>query len=779
MPVSRPLRQAHTAVAPSRSAGFFPRAARVLLFVYVSLIAIPLRFHAIEPGLDPSWAFALRWFHSRGLLHGNDIGFTWGPLAHLAIAMDVGAGLAAPTVAQLGGWAIFIGVWAWVVFIAQISLWRIAAFAAATYAGSRFFHEFGYAGFDFFLSWLVLLLLGCSLRTNRWHIPFGAAVVLAGVLALMKFSTGIAAASAVLAFPVGLALIDREKATHAALMAGLGLPVLFAAGFFIHNPSAARLARYLKTGFELSSEHSTILSLPGDPRAAILAMTLLACYAAAVAVLLWRRSAALPLALATAGPLFLEFKHSFIRGPGHVDMLFLFFPLAAGILLLFVPDTGRSLAAILAVFAAVWIYAEPRVFAPTTLVSTRARLLHASPLLEVFNWANLKNRLAQQSAANLTVDVLPAELLARVGDRSITIFPWESSYAAANRLNYRPFPVFQSYDAYTPFLDRWNAEFLESTETAPEFVLFDWAAIDERHPLLDVPQMALALFSNYALEGTFGRHMLLRRLDSPRSKSPPRKVAEGSMQIGEALVLPEHSAASVLRLHLRWTRAGELKKFFWRLPEVRWIGEFGDGSSISARVPPAVLAGGVPVDLIPADVDAMSHLFSRGTGRKLRSVTIAGAGARDLQRTAPYEIWQLNDVPVEPVPALALKVSSGLRGDCRIDSVGPIGVTNRKDIVSIPAHEGFITIRGWAIIRQGPREVVLTVDDQPVRATYGVPRPDVTAVYGSAALLHSGIQHTLAAGNMGDGDHKLRVFIPDALGGYQACIETVRFRLDR
>src|SRR5688572_31313191 len=108
------------------------RAARVALVAFVSLIAVPLRFHAIQPGLDPSWAFALNWFHSRGLLHGRDIGFTWGPLAHLAIAMDVGNGLGIAVAAQLIAWVLFVGALAWLAFKKNGGLWRLAVFGVGT-----------------------------------------------------------------------------------------------------------------------------------------------------------------------------------------------------------------------------------------------------------------------------------------------------------------------------------------------------------------------------------------------------------------------------------------------------------------------------------------------------------------------------------------------------------------------------------------------------------------------------------------------------------------------
>jgi hypothetical protein len=757
------------------------RTARIALFIYASLIAVPLRFHPVEPGLDPSWAFALNWFHSIGLRHGTDLGFTWGPFAFLAIAMDVGQVLAVSAAAQVAGWLVYAVTLAWVAFVWKVTVWRLAAFAAAVYAGLRFFHIFGYAGFDFFLSWLVLLLLGCTIFARRWYVPFATAVVLAALLALIKFSTGIAAASAVLAFPIGLALTDRARSLRAALLAGAGLPVVFAAGFLMHNPSLAGLVRYLRTGYELSSEHSTILSLGGDIQALYLALALLACYAVVSGVLLRRRNQAVPLAAAMAGPLFLEFKHSFIREPGHVEMLFLFAPLVAAVLLLFVSEVGRParvLTGIAIVFAVLWIYCQPRTFRWQTISANRAGLFYARPLLEVLNWANLERRLRAQTSANLGASVLPAELLARIGERTVTIFPWESSYAAANRLNYRPFPVFQSYDAYTPFLDRWNADFLAEAATAPEYVLLDWAAIDERHPLLDVPQMALELYRNYELEAAFGPHLLLRRLAAPRFTAKPRRIAEGTLDAGQKLVLPPGTKATVVRLHLDWSFAGALRKLFWRLPEVRWIGMYADGSSVSARIPPAVPAGGVPVDVVPNSAAHLRDLYSGAAPRKLESIVIAGDGAKYLRTGLRHEILQIDDLPAAAQPLQEVFVSPGLRGDCRIDTINGAGVTGRRDVIEVAAPEGYVAIRGWAIAKETAPDIAVFVDGRPHRATYGFPRADVAAIYGSTTLANSGFELALPRVDLGRDVHEIRAAVRGASGTYQACADSVRLKLD-
>ena len=86
-----------------------------------------------------SWAFALNWFHSQGLPHGRGLqagSFCCG--SKLGCVRQESAPMA------------------------------FGDFCVAAYAGSRLFHIFGYAGFDFFLSWLVLLLLGCTIAARRW-----------------------------------------------------------------------------------------------------------------------------------------------------------------------------------------------------------------------------------------------------------------------------------------------------------------------------------------------------------------------------------------------------------------------------------------------------------------------------------------------------------------------------------------------------------------------------------------------------------------------------------
>jgi hypothetical protein len=256
--------------------------------------------------------------------------------------------------------------------------------------------------------------------------------------------------------------------------------------------------------------------------------------------------------------------------------------------------------------------------------------------------------------------------------------------------------------------------------------------------------------------------MLLRRLPGPRFKAPAKKIAEGKMRIGDKLVLPANTASLVLRVYLEWNTVGTIKKFFWRLPEIRWIGMYGDGSSTAARVPPAVLAGGVPVDLIPSDAASMRALYSGQMPRKMESVAIAGTGAKDLKPSARYEIWEISDLPAAAVQAVNLTVVPGLRDDCKIDMVHSTG--------------GYVTVRGWAVT--GDTDVILLIDGKTYRATYGFARPDVAAVYRNPKLTHSGFELTLPVAGFGRESHQVRAFVPLAADGYQACAQDARVQLD-
>jgi hypothetical protein len=92
---------------------------------------------------------------------------------------------------------------------------------------------------------------------------------------------------------------------------------------------------------------------------------------------------------------------------------------------------------------------------------------------------------------------LDAATLAVLRGHSVHVALDETSVVWAYGLEWRPLPVFQSYTAYTPGLDRLNAALLASPQ-GPERVLYrDRGAIDNRWPAYDQPATTRMLLCRY------------------------------------------------------------------------------------------------------------------------------------------------------------------------------------------------------------------------------------------------------------------------------------------
>jgi hypothetical protein len=217
----------------------------------------------------------------------------------------------------------------------------------------------------------------------------------------------------------------------------------------------------------------------------------------------------------------------------------------------------------------------------------------------------------------------------------VAIFPYECAYAAANPLNFTPFPLFQSYSAYTPYLDAWDAAFLEDDRKAPRFVLFDWQAIYGRHPLLDVPATALALYRHYDFDSEASGHILLRRRSGPRFGAL-RAIGIRELRLGRPFAIPVSRHPLIGRIDLRLSAAGTLRKLFFRIPAV---------TMMDARVPPEVAVDGVPLNFLPRNLDEVRILLSGGTlPSHAGSLTVDGPGARFFRDPVKVEILEIPDI---------------------------------------------------------------------------------------------------------------------------------------
>jgi len=173
-----------------------------------------------------------------------------------------------------------------------------------------------------------------------------------------------------------------------------------------------------------------------------------------------------------------------------------------------------------------------------------------------------------------------------------------------NDLNYQPRPVFQSYSVFNAELMQLNNRAFASN-TAPEFVLFNFDAIDGRFPPLEDAHVLRTLLTDYTLVGGEGPFLLLKHQPVPQPQMTLLK--EALARADEPINLSEYGDDDLwMEISLTPSIKGKLRETFYKPPEV-YLGVWGQSSAraINLRAPFKMLGAGFvasPVMLRTQDV---------------------------------------------------------------------------------------------------------------------------------------------------------------------------------
>lgn len=749
--------------------------ARTALFLWAILLAAIVRYHPLHADLDAGWAWALNALPGFGVVFGRDVAFTYGPLGRLILPMNIGANLLEGITFQAAIWAVFSGALAFRVFVQRAPLAGLVLFAAGLFFGRRSFDSTGYAGPDVFMVLTVLVLLGCSLEGRKWHIPFGAAVALAALLGLVQFSSFAMAAGACGMFAVGMWLVDRQRAIQAVLMT-LSIPALLFVYYLVYYPSPEAFLRYLRAGWEISSGFSVVMTQFINPGIRYAAAILGCCSLAAIG-LAWRRDAVFPLGLSLLLPLFISYKHSFIRESGHHHIIFAFVPWAIGVLVLFASGrTWKSWAPLLPLAPAaalVWAWPESR------MLVEGAWKVEGATVLDLTRTERIRSSLDGASEGAMKQLRLPPAVLSAVGSDPVAVFPWSLQVAAANPLRLRPFPIFQSYSAYTPYLEDWNAAFLREDERAPRKILLQWAAIDGRHPLADVPATALEMFRSYEPAAEEGGWLVLRRR-SQAVFGGVRTLRKARWNVGEPWAIPLDT--SLVRCQFRWNWLGKLRNVILGIPAVEAVIETESGRVFAYRIVTPVLTNGFPTSLMPHSLAEFQALMSGSAPDRVTSVTVAGRGATYLARELDVELCDIEGWKPPPRGPSKQLVPRGMQDSMAPEILNGVGVAGRNDVVPVPDTDGIVRLTGWAtdgLMGESAAGLEVWIDGRRTLARVGLPRPDVAIVKRCPGCLNSGFEWVYPSIKLGRGEHTLefRIIHRDGESYYQSP-RTLRFRIE-
>ena len=557
----------------------------------------------------------------QGLHFGRDIVFTFGPLGYaLQGVPEPPLAVATALVNALLAAVAAIGMWTAVRGRGSPAL-RVLTVAAAVFFASNVTLDYVAA------IGVAALLIRCG-RDPRAAPLVGLGVgVVASIGLLSKYTLGIDALAAGTAVWLVAAIRGprrRRRASLAGAAVGYGVTAAALAVAFGFSPAA--LAAYVRGAAAISNGYSAAMALPGPYMQVGVALAVAAAVLALglIAAREGKPEAGVLVAVVT----FFAWKHGFVRQDGHVLYFFgtmaVVAPLLGSVLRRGPAVAFGTVATTLAAVAFLWAQSSvlgriPGFFDAGRIPRGVAFLLHPREIAA---------RDAGALDAALAPDRLPPEVVARIGTSTFDVLPWETAIVRAEHLRWAPLPVFQSYVAYTPSLDRLDRDAL--IEHGADYALFRYLSIDDRLPFADQPATMTELLCRYSVAvpevatRRGERYVLMRRRAGAHCERETLGHAVAPV-LGVPIAVPPAGAPDAFvtaSFAVRPTFFAGVRNAVWRAPALFLVVRFDDGSAIRWRVVAATLPDGVIVSASPLDTADAEPLLAGRPVRTVRSVTL-------------------------------------------------------------------------------------------------------------------------------------------------------------
>jgi hypothetical protein len=318
---------------------------------------------------------------------------------------------------------------------------------------------------------------------------------------------------------------------------------------------------------------------------------------------------------------------------------------------------------------------------------------------------------------------------------------------------------------------------LNDAARAPDFLLFEWNSIDGRHPLLDVPATSVAMFRQYETDSLYGDRLLLRKRARPL-RGTARWVRSETLGFSQPLKFPERTHPLFARVYLRLNRLGQLRKFFFRIPEVDILLSAPGGGFTIAGVPPEVMQDGIPMNFLPTNLEGARALFKDGrVDGQFNDLVFYGPGTADFEDSFRAEIYEMPNIALSvktaPMPDLSALHYWGALDTARLESLNNASAVEipEIEILELGGKSAMLLVPGWAFdssARLPASAVLIELDGKLYPANYGGERLDVAALFKSGELSRTGFQWGLPAWKLGRATHEisLKILSSDGKGHY-------------
>ena len=577
----------------------------VSCFLLAWLITFPAPLSFATLGSDASLVLALHIGVARGLIFGKDIFTTFGPLGYLLYPLDVSYPLWVASVA--------FRVVVHTAFYSTLAIfaWRndkLLNGLVLAFSGTLIENFF----FGAYVVPAIILLCLILLIEREQYCYVAPLSALAATIFYVKTDIGLLSFATLL---LALGWIAFKHQYRIVVISLAAYATSFVCVGYLLMRSVEAFSLFLVLSLQETLGYSSAVSIDGPLWQLAMAAVALVCLTvySLLQVTSRRLSPTLFLSLSF---FFVTFKEGFVRQDLHVLVFFggwaLFFALSFAssgrftrknrlklfllliTLMLLVSGAGSSL-------SYTWSIYSPVHLANPSLTG----YLLSNPQLAEQEFSRSVNELKLEYG-------LSSETITMISNHTVDVFPWDVALAYSYGLQWDPRPIFESYQAYTPFLDELNA-FHFNSSLAPDYVLYTLESIDNRYPIFDEPATFRALLCNYDFIGADGPFIILQRVGY--HCNAPVSISETTAKFAQTIVTPRSDGYLFVRISVDYSLLGKLENFVYKGPLVYIRLGYEDGTYgifrfIWENAEDGLFLGGTPTNLY------------EGTNQSIRTVSL-------------------------------------------------------------------------------------------------------------------------------------------------------------
>lgn len=551
--------------------------------------------------LDPSWGIALNYVELKNLTWGTDVAFSYGPLAHLCTRVGWGENKYSFLIFDL---FVFINYFLLFFISFKRSQNKIITTLVIILICLFFPLWFGSAH-ALILMAILVFWIRLSLDSPK-PIYYLFQILIITLLFYIKFNTGL------ISFPLFFAGIlcnlINKNGNKFYLLTYLILPILLILAFSI--PLNVSIIDYIKSGVEIVSGYNDVMFLDNQIDGSYFYVVVFVLILVGLILVNvysnkskeWVKILTILFLFGTS--LFVLYKQAFVRADvGHIRDFFIYVPL----LVLCNLDLHEYLKNKILKISFVFTLAIPFYF---LFVDQDLKLEIKSKFSKSEYVSRFKS--FNPTPGNFLTpsnSILPLTVINKIGTNTVDVYPWNIQLLLENKLNYTPRPILQSYTVYTPYLGQMDFEFYNSSQ-APEFVIYDFAAIDGRYPLFDESKVNLAYIKNYNVAELFdfeGRKVALLQKNSDFKPIKFEKVKEYAMFLDTPLV-PKKDIYYEVGIYNNLK--GKIVSIFQHAPEIRLEIKLKDATIREFRTSKLLLETGLFSDKFIASTSEFISLFN-------------------------------------------------------------------------------------------------------------------------------------------------------------------------